>query len=321
MKLAFDSAPDGIRPGQARGRHAPRAVQDRAPHRRGWHGGDLRGEPHPPRAQALRGEAAPPVIASNQDVFLRFRREAEIASELGHADIVEVHDFATSRPTASRTWSWSSSTARISARSAAGATSVPQGDPDRRQVASALDAAHAARSCTATSSRRTSSCAAARRRRRREGPRLRHVQGPRLGVGGDPGARAHGDAVLHVPRAGRRHGAEIDQRTDIFALGAIIWEMLTGRMAFESPTHRRDVQGRCTPIRRPCTRSRAACPRSCRRSSSARWPKRKEDRYDSVLDFARDLTAAAEGVPPSILPPPRRRVSIPETIPRRAPWG
>src|SRR5262249_32176245 len=29
---------------------------------------------------------------------------------------------------------------------------------------------------------------------------------------------------------------EIDPRTDVFALGAIIWEMLVGRMAFEAPT-------------------------------------------------------------------------------------
>ena len=34
-----------------------------------------------------------PEFAENQELLLRFRREAEIASQLGHEHIVDVHDF------------------------------------------------------------------------------------------------------------------------------------------------------------------------------------------------------------------------------------
>ena len=90
-------------------------------------------------------------------------------------------------------------------------------------------------------------------------------------------------------------GLEADARTDIFAFGALLFEMLTGRKAFEGKT-RASLLGAILKDEPPRVSSvQPLAPPALDRIVATCLAKDPDDRYQSARDLLRDLKWVASG--------------------------
>jgi len=90
-------------------------------------------------------------------------------------------------------------------------------------------------------------------------------------------------------------GLEADARTDIFAFGALLFEMLTGRTAFQGKT-RASLLGAILKDEPPAvSQVQRAAPATLDRIVATCVAKDPDDRYQSARDLSRDLKWAASG--------------------------
>ena len=105
-------------------------------------------------------------------------------------------------------------------------------------------------------------------------------------------------------------GLEADARTDIFAFGALLYEMLTGRTAFEGKT-RASLLGAILKDEPPAvSRVQTGRPAALDRIVSTCLAKDPDDRYQSARDLLRELKWVASGssdgaVAQTVAPPTR----------------
>ena len=90
-------------------------------------------------------------------------------------------------------------------------------------------------------------------------------------------------------------GLEADARTDIFAFGALLFEMLTGRPAFEGKTRASLLGAILKDEPPPVSRVQPVAPAALDRIISTCLAKDPDDRYQSARDLLRDLTWVASG--------------------------
>jgi Tol biopolymer transport system component/tRNA A-37 threonylcarbamoyl transferase component Bud32 len=90
-------------------------------------------------------------------------------------------------------------------------------------------------------------------------------------------------------------GLEADARTDIFAFGALLFEMLTGRAAFEGKTRASLLGAILKDEPPPVSRVRPVAPATLDRIISTCLAKDPDDRYQSARDLLRDLKWVASG--------------------------
>jgi serine/threonine protein kinase len=102
-------------------------------------------------------------------------------------------------------------------------------------------------------------------------------------------------------------GREADPRTDIFAFGAILYEMVTGRRPFEAKSKASLVAAILEHEPQPIAALQPLSPVSLERVIKSCLQKDPEERWQSAHDLKRELTWISEGTEVKSLAPARRR--------------
>ena len=102
-------------------------------------------------------------------------------------------------------------------------------------------------------------------------------------------------------------GKEADARTDLFAFGCVLYEMLTGRRAFAGETEASVISAIMTGDPPPVSSLQPVAPPALERLVKACLAKDPDARRQSAHDVAEDLRGIAEGVQPAA-PPSASRI-------------
>ena len=247
-----------------------------------------------------------PQFAENPELLARFRREAEIASPLGHENIVEVHDFNLAEGQAYMVMELLDGedlAGRIRSR---GPMPIDGVKRVVDQVASALDAAH--RAHIVHRDLKPPNIFLCRRGGRDDYVKVLDFGVSKVLDSASVVTRDHalvGTPYYMSPEQAEGRISEIDSRTDVFALGAIACEMLTGKMAFGAPTFSVALYKVCFVDPPEVHLLRPDVPPALSMVLRRALSKERFSRTQSVLELAGELTAAAlHGVMPAGVPPP-----------------
>jgi len=230
----------------------------------------------------------------NPELFARFRREAEIASQLGHPNIIEVLDFDTlpdGTPFLLMEYLRGES---LEARLARGTLPLAEVLAIVRQIGSALQAAHRAGVV-----HRDLKPANVFLLPSDTGERVKLLD---FGISKilDSQTLQTQEAVLigtpqyMAPEQAMGKNSEIDARTDLFALGCIVYEMLSGAPPFAGEGSSivqvifRIVHTHPEPLASRCPDAPAHVVAAVERALS----KDPKDRYPDVASFITELTGS-----------------------------
>jgi eukaryotic-like serine/threonine-protein kinase len=109
-------------------------------------------------------------------------------------------------------------------------------------------------------------------------------------------------------------GEPLDARTDIFSMGAVLYEMITGKRPFEEQSRAETLSAILTKSAPPLARYLGEVPRELERIVSRALAKDRERRYQTVKDFRIDLESLREelesGAAPGVLAPSKPAIAV-----------
>jgi serine/threonine protein kinase len=235
-------------------------------------------------------------VTDKEDLFERFRREAEIASAAGHENIIEAYDFNTTDEgvpyIVMELLAGESLRDRLE-RAAPLGLQETAGIID--QVASALCVAHARG--IVHRDLKPENVFLCRRGGRDDFVKVLDFGVSKLlhsqSISTQTGTLLGTPHYMAPEQASTIHG-NIDQRTDVFALGAIMYECLAGHFAFEGPTPVGVIYNVVHSSPTPLRERRTDIPEAVERLIARAMSKRPDRRHDSCGEFQRELRQVRE---------------------------
>jgi len=257
----------------------------------------------PGRQVAVKVLLSPGVAADES--FARFRREAEIASRLGHPHIVQVLDFNTLPSGEPYIVLELLEGETLAQRLQRGPLELEEALGIARQVGSALQAAH--RAGVVHRDLKPDNVFLCAPREENPAPQAKVLD---FGISKIRGSQtvATQDAVLMgtpqymAPEQALGRNAAIDARTDVFALGAIVYEMLGGRPAFAGSSLAEVVYKVVHAQPQPLAQLRTGLPLNILSSVDRALQKEPAHRPGDVNDFIAELTGRPLTVPATLRP-------------------
>lgn len=243
----------------------------------------------------------PAHIASQPDVRARFEREAQALASLSHPHICPVFDvgrqdgidFLVMECLEGQT---------LAGRLTRGALPLDQVLKIAAEIADALDKAHR-RGITHRDLKPANIMLTAGGAKLLDFglAKLNQEAGASAGVSSLPtnvGVTAEGTILgtLQYMAPEQLEGRDADARTDIFALGAVLYEMVTGRKAFEGSTQASVISAIMSATPRPMREIVAVTPRALERIVRRCLEKDPEHRWQHARDLLLELTS----MPPDI---------------------
>ena len=236
-------------------------------------------------------------MVENETVFARFQREAEIATEIGHPNIISVVDFYDTDdglPCMVMEYLEGEDLGERIKRQ--GKLTLHEVVELLEQVGGALQAVH-----DKGVTHRDLKPANIFLTERPDGSTKVKVLDFGISKIRDSGTLTGDQAVLGTPHymspeQGEGVVKDVDHRTDIFALGTICYQVLSGKIPFDAPTLIGVIRSICDKPHEPVTAHVPGLNKQVDAVLNRALAKKKEDRYQRVGDFVRELKNALEGV-------------------------